>query len=68
MFHLTEGIKRTVNYSWPQLAFSLLLAFDLDLKISTLENLIRKQTFTPEEALDILGKATIDTGQVINND
>ena len=64
MFHLLEQKQKDHNISFNHLAFSFLCAFNCDLKISTLGDYIRTTSFTPEEALDILGKATIDTGQV----
>ena len=69
MCHLIEGIETNVNCSFYHLAFSVLLAFELPLKVNTLRNQLRDSTFTPEEALDILGKATIDCGnQEVNSE
>jgi len=49
--------------SYNHLAQNFLIGFDCPLKIDSLADRIAPKRFTPEELLDLYGKATVDTGE-----
>ena len=63
LLNLTEANEKNVKCSFSHLAFSLLLSFNINLKTSSLRKYLRTATFTPEELLELNGRATIDPGQ-----
>jgi len=59
LLHLLERKIDHTFVSFNHLSFSVLLAFQLHLKISTLGDKIRTATFFPEELLELFEQATI---------
>ena len=68
LLSLLRKKKNNVKSSYLRLAFSVLLSFDLDLKIDSFRKYLRRATFSPEKLQEMKGRATIDTGQTVIRD
>lgn len=53
MFHLLMANEENVKFSFQRISFFVLLSFDINLKVKTLEYYIRDYQFTPETFFEL---------------